>query len=198
MRTTLTALLVLTLATPAHATGEAQRAFALRGLWYSNGFTSRPCNITFVEVNPLLGTYLLVFTNELGQKNLGVNLVDNVLAVQNFGSVQGTLLATYSPDPTVSSTTVINWGASRGFWSRTPDLSGRWFAKGNRKAVCTVIQSSLSTKAEFINAQNQKALAVIKGDTITIDIWGGKKVNLTGRVKSDRIEWDNGTFWTRN
>jgi hypothetical protein len=191
------ALVLLATAAAAHAEGEGKRARALKGLWYMSGDPARPCHVHFREGGPHIGSHLLVFVNERGGRSVGCCLSGNSLVAANWPGEDGSLRAEFSADPRLPENQVIRW-ANKSVWTRVPDLSGGWFKGGDKKLSCKVHQKPQEPNAQFVNEKGERAAAFVMGETIRIEKWGGKTVNLRGKIKGNRIEWDNGSFWVRD
>jgi hypothetical protein len=82
-------------------------------------------------------------------------------------------------------------------WRNTRDdrhrLEGTWYLNGERDKPCEIIptRSGLEARNERGEASS---LAYDRYGSIRARNWEG---GLSGQVRRDRIEWANGTTWTR-
>jgi hypothetical protein len=76
-----------------------------------------------------------------------------------------------------------------------PDISGTWYANGDRSKPCSISQSgdSLTLRNEI----GQTASGHFNGPSQITAQWGGQ--SIVGRIGGalQRINWGNGTFWAR-
>ena len=192
------ALALLTTAPAALAQGNVKQTMALKGLWYMKGESTRPCSIVVRNAGPLTGSHLLMFVNERGDRSFGVLLTPTTFEASNWPGADGTvtLKAEVVTDPKTG-VQKIKW-SGEGFWSRVPDLNGKWLLNGNTKQTCTVTQRTLDPNAQFVNEKGERGAATIMGDTVTVEKWGAKKnMTVKGKIKGNRIEWDTGVVWVR-
>lgn len=72
------------------------------------------------------------------------------------------------------------------------DLQGTWYMNGDRKK-----QTEINGNGRNLQARNEKGdtsrLEIDRSGNVHASDWQG----LTGHVRGNRIEWENGTTWTR-
>ncbi len=79
-----------------------------------------------------------------------------------------------------------------------PDISGRWYANGNPGAVCHITQSG--TSVSLVNEIGVRATGTFDNPSTLSTDWGVfKGGRITGTISGNlrRINWSNGTYWTR-
>lgn len=80
-----------------------------------------------------------------------------------------------------------------------PDISGTWFAQGDRAKRCRIEQSGLSLTLR--NEDGWTATGSFVNPSQITTTWGSfaSRTTVTGRISNDlqTIRWSNGTFWTR-
>lgn len=140
-------------------------------------------------------------TNENGDSSVGNLTSPNQISAPQWQFVTGTL----SGDGTQ-----INWsngtfwarcdrdsgnGGDDGGWDRIR-LNGRWFANGNRNHVCTIQQHHGSLDLQ--NESGDSASGSFTGRHHIVTNWNG--TTIRGHINDDgtRIDWDNGTYWSRD
>jgi hypothetical protein len=99
----------------------------------------------------------------------------------------------------VCATLAIAFGMStRAHAGTLPDITGTWYANGNRSAACRVSQSGSSVS--LTNEQGKTATGrFVDPGRLSTD-WGLMNGGqITGTISSDlrRISWSNGTYWSR-
>ena len=72
-------------------------------------------------------------------------------------------------------------------------LEGTWYLNGNRYRRTEIIPSGRGLVARNENGQTTRLEINRRGDVYARDWQGG----LRGDVRRDRIDWENGTTWTR-
>ena len=74
------------------------------------------------------------------------------------------------------------------------DLEGTWYLNGDRRRRGEIV-SSRGDRLEAVNDRGKRSRLDVdrRGDVRAIDWEHG----LRGKVRRDRIEWNNGTTWTR-
>ena len=79
-----------------------------------------------------------------------------------------------------------------------PDMSGTWFTNGDPNKPDEVLMRP-DGSVVFVNEYGDQALGTIQGDRIWVPTWEtyNHQLGLEGRFRGDRIEWFNGSFWTR-
>ena len=76
---------------------------------------------------------------------------------------------------------------------RDTHLMGRWYFNGERDKPAEIFTSRRGLQARNENGQVTRLELSRSGDVRAVD-WENR---LRGDVKRDRIEWENGTTWTR-
>ncbi|MPZ78693.1 MAG: hypothetical protein GEU77_19505 [Deltaproteobacteria bacterium] len=83
-------------------------------------------------------------------------------------------------------------------WTRTPSrhrrLAGTWYLNGDGDKRVEIVSSRDGIQAKNERGQTSRLEMERDGDVRAVDWEGG----LRGNVKRDRIEWQNGTIWTRS
>ncbi len=110
------------------------------------------------------------------------------------------MTGTLSPDGSQ-----INWSNDT-MWARCqagypgypgygPQLTGTWFANGDRSRRCAIRQRRGSLSLQ--NEAGQTADGDFVGRRAITTNWNGTVIE--GRISRDgnRIDWSNGTYWTR-
>jgi hypothetical protein len=72
-------------------------------------------------------------------------------------------------------------------------LEGRWYSNGERDKPCQIFFSRRGLQAKNEQGQTTRLERVRGGNVRALDWENG----LRGNVRRDRIEWANGTTWTR-
>jgi hypothetical protein len=75
----------------------------------------------------------------------------------------------------------------------TRHLMGRWYFNGERDKPAEIFTSQRGLQARNENGRVTRLVLSRNGDVRAVD-WENR---LRGDVKRDRIEWENGTTWTR-
>ena len=81
------------------------------------------------------------------------------------------------------------WRNTRDDWRR---LEGTWYLNGERDKPCEIV--STRGGLEVRNERGDSSPLVYDRGSIRARDWEG---GLRGQVRGDRIEWANGTTWTR-
>lgn len=80
-----------------------------------------------------------------------------------------------------------------------PDITGTWYAQGDRSKRCRIDQSG--TSLSLRNEDGWTATGSFVNPSEITTRWGrfGAGTTVTGRISSDleTVRWSNGTFWTR-
>ena len=164
------------------------------GQWCAQGDPTKRCSIT-------ANGPFFTLTNEQGSTSSahiqGMN--SNVIVAEQWQLVQGTL----SPDGSQ-----INWsngtywaqcsssgGGGGGGGRRRPNLQGTWYRDGNHSMACSINQHQ--NNLTFTNETGQTAQGKFLGNKNVTANWGGTTINGTLTNNGGRINWDNGTMWSR-
>lgn len=168
---------------------------AFLGTWCAQGDPSKQASIASGGAN---GPFLTL-TNESGSTSYGHLQGPGQIVAPQWQFVTGTL----SPDGDQ-----IQW-SNGSMWARCPgggafpgypgnglQLTGTWFANGDRSRQCRIRQrrGSLSLRNE---AGQDADGSFVRRHLITTN-WNGSVIE--GRISrdGDRIDWSNGTWWTRD
>jgi hypothetical protein len=72
------------------------------------------------------------------------------------------------------------------------DLQGTWYMNGDRNKRAEINRNGGELQAKNENGQPSR-LEVDRRGNVHAPQWNG----VTGHIRGNRIEWDNGTTWTR-
>ena len=86
------------------------------------------------------------------------------------------------------------WQRWRDVRSDRRDLEGTWYLNGDRDRPAEIVSSRRGLQARNEHGQNTRLEIDRRGDVRALDWEGG----LRGDVRGDRIDWENGTTWTRS
>jgi hypothetical protein len=162
---------------------------AFLGAWCAQGDPSKHASISSNGA-------FLTLTNENGDTSPGQYQGQTGIQAPGWQFVTGTL----SPDGRQ-----INWSNGT-FWARCNsggggggrhrlNLTGTWYAQGNRSQSCSIHQSG--SNLQLSNESGGNASGQINGKrTLTTD-WNGTTIGGTVSTDGNRINWDNGTYWIR-
>ena len=111
------------------------------------------------------------------------------------------MTGTLSPDGSQ-----INWSNGT-FWARCNsggggggnhrlNLTGTWYAQGDRSQVL-LHSSDGATTCQLSNQSGDKASGQMNGKRTLTTNWNGNTIGGTVSTNGNRINWDNGTYWTR-
>jgi hypothetical protein len=168
---------------------------AFLGQWCAQGDRNKQASITANGMS-------LTVTNEQGSSSIanyqGMN--QSTIVAPQWQFVTGTLSSDGSR---------INWsngtfwarcnsgggGGGGGHYGRLPNLQGTWYRGGNRNQACSIQQNKKNLT--FTNESGQTAQGNFLGPNNLTANWGGQTIN--GRLVNNagRINWDNGTYWSR-
>ena len=165
---------------------------AFLGQWCAQGDSSKT---TSIAAN---GPFLTL-TNEQGSTSTGNyrGMNQNVIVAAQWQFVKGTL----TPDGNR-----INWSNGT-YWARCnqgggghdhgrlPNLQGTWYRSGNHSMACSIQQNRKTLS--FTNESGQTARGQFLGSKNVTANWGGQTINGTLVNNAGRINWDNGTWWSR-
>ncbi len=177
---------------PKHAQAQfpsGQQASAFTGGWCAQGDPTKQASISSNGA-------FLTLTNENGDTSTGQLQGSNSIVAPGWQFVTGTL----SPDGSQ-----INWSNGT-FWARCNsgggggghariNLNGTWYAQGNRSQSCTIHQRG--NQLQLTNEQGDTASGqLIRKRQLTTQ-WNGATIGGTVVPNGNRINWNNGTYWTR-
>jgi len=93
----------------------------------------------------------------------------------------------------------IEW-SNNTYWtrSRTPvvqgsRLDGTWYSGGDRNRVTSIVSTRDGWEARNEQGQPTRLVTDGRNSVVALDWEGG----LRAEIRNDRINWANGTFWTR-
>jgi len=91
------------------------------------------------------------------------------------------------------------WPAAPIHAGTLPDITGTWYAQGDRSKRCRIEQSG--TSLTLRNEDGWTATGSFVNPSRITTTWGsfGSRTTVTGRISNDllTIRWSNGTYWTR-
>ena len=151
----------------------------LVGRWYSNGERQKPVEIHSSRKG-------LQARNEHGDSSRLETRGSNIRALDWEGGLRGHIKRDR-----------IEW-ANGTMWTRTPsrgqNLAGTWYLNGDKGKRVEIVSSRDGLQAKNERGHTTRLQIDHDGDIRALDWEGG----LRGDVKRDRIEWQNGTTWTRS
>jgi hypothetical protein len=170
---------------------QGNQGAAFLGQWCAQGDPNKQASITSN------GGVFFNLTNEQGDTSPGTLQGPNVMSAPGWQFVTGTL----TPDGSQ-----INWsngtncqrcnngGGGGGGWRR-PRIEGTWYRSGNRSQRCSIRRRGDTYRLTSEN--NDSATGSWDSRHQLTTNWSG--TIITGIVTNggNRINWDNGTFWTR-
>jgi hypothetical protein len=168
-----------------------QQASAFLGGWCAQGDPTKQASIS-------ANGPFLTLTNENGDTSPGNLQGQTGIVAPGWQFVSGTL----SPDGGQ-----INWSNGT-FWARCNsggggggggrrrlNLNGTWYPQGNRSQSCTIHQRG--NNLSLTNEQGSNASGQVTGRRSLSTNWDGTTISGTVVPNGNRINWDNGTYWTR-
>jgi hypothetical protein len=168
-----------------------QQSSAFTGAWCAQGDPTKHASISNNGA-------FLTLTNENGDTSTGQLQGQTGIVAPGWQFVNGTL----SPDGSQ-----INWSNGT-FWARCNsggggggggrrrlNLNGTWYAQGNRSQSCSIHQRG--DNLQLSNQQGDNANGQITGKRQLTTNWGGTTIGGTVTPNGNRINWNNGTYWTR-
>jgi hypothetical protein len=170
-----------------------QDVAAFLGTWCAQGDPSKQASIAAGQ-----GMFLTL-TNEAGSTSYGHLQAPGQIIAPEWQFVVGRL----SPDGSQ-----INWsngsmwarcpagGAWPGWPGYFPQLTGTWFANGDRSRRCSISQQQGSLSLQNEVGQGANGSFVRRRDISTN--WNGTVINGHLSRDGNRIDWSNGTYWVRD
>jgi hypothetical protein len=159
---------------------------AFTGAWCAQGDPTKQASIADN------GGGFLTLKNENGDTSPGQYQGQTGIVAPGWQFVTGTL----SPDGSQ-----INWSNGT-FWARCDsggnrrlNLTGTWYAQGNRSQSCSIRQRG--NNLQLSNQSGDTATGQMNGKRTLITKWNGTNIGGTVSANGNRINWDNGTYWTR-
>ena len=158
------------------------------GQWCAQGDPSKTASITSN------GGVFFNLTNELGDTSPGNLQGPNVMSAPGWQFVTGTLTPDGSQISWSNGTFWARCNNGGGGWRR-PHIEGTWYRSGNRSQRCYIRRRGDTYR--ITNEANATATGSWDSRRQLTTNWGG--TIITGIVTSggNRINWNNGTFWTR-
>ena len=163
------------------------KAAAFTGAWCAQGDPTKQASIADNGA-------FLTLTNENGDTSTGQYQGQNGIVAPGWQFVTGTLSQDGSQ---------INWSNGT-FWARCNtgggghqrlNLTGTWYAQGNRSQSCSIRQRG--NNLQLSNQSGDNASGQITGKRQLTTNWNGTSIAGTVTANGNRINWDNGTYWTR-
>ena len=161
---------------------------AFTGAWCAQGDPSKHASIAD-------NGGFLTLTNETGDTSPGQYQGKTGIVAPGWQFVTGTL----SPDGSQ-----INWSNGT-FWARCNsgggggrrrlNLTGTWYAQGNRSQSCSIQQRG--NNLQLSNESGGNASGQMNGKRTLTTNWNGTTIGGTVSDNGNRINWDNGTYWIR-
>jgi hypothetical protein len=161
------------------------------GAWCAQGDPTKHASISSNGV-------FFNLTNESGSTSIGHMDAgsENVLVADEWQFVQGTLS---------SNGNQINWSNGT-FWARCnngggggggrrPNIDGTWYRGGDHAQACYIKQRGKNLK--LTNEGGSTATGSLDEKRHVTTNWNGTTIGGTIAKGGDRIDWDNGTYWTR-
>jgi hypothetical protein len=78
-------------------------------------------------------------------------------------------------------------------WGGRNSLEGTWYSGGARDKVASIVSTRDGWEARNEHGQNTRLVPDGRGFVRALDWEGG----LRAEIRDDRIDWANGTHWTR-
>ncbi len=161
---------------------------AFTGAWCAQGDPTKQASISDNGA-------FLTLTNENGDTSTGQYQGQNGIVAPGWQFVTGTLSQDGSQ---------INWSNGT-FWARCNtggggghqrlNLTGTWYAQGSRSQSCSIRQRG--NNLQLSNESGDHASGQLTGKRQLTTNWNGTNIAGTVTANGNRINWDNGTFWTR-
>jgi hypothetical protein len=167
---------------------QGNQGAAFLGQWCAQGDPNKQTSITSN------GGVFFNLTNEQGDTSPGNLQGPNVMSAPGWQFVTGTL----TPDRSQ-----INWSNGT-YWARCnnggggwrrPRIEGTWYRSGNRSQRCSIRRRGETYR--LTNEANASATGSWDSRHQLTTNWSGTIINGFVTSGGNRINWDNGTFWTR-
>jgi hypothetical protein len=166
-----------------------QSAAAFTGAWCPQGDSTKHASISSNGA-------FLTLTNENGDTSPGQLQGQNSISAPGWQFVTGNLNQDGSR---------INWSNGT-FWARCDsgggggnhnrlNLTGTWYAQGDRSQSCSIRQRG--NNLQLSNQSGDQASGQVNGKRTLTTSWNGNTIGGTVSTNGNRIDWDNGTYWTR-
>jgi hypothetical protein len=166
---------------------------AFLGQWCAQGDRSKQASISANGLS-------LKVTNEQGSSSIAnyQGMDQNTIVAPQWQFVTGSLSSDGSRIDWSNGTfwaRCNSGGGGGGGRGRLPNLQGTWYRSGNRSMSCSIQQNRKGLT--FINESGQTAQGKFLGSRNVTANWSGQTINGTLVNNAGRINWDNGTFWSR-
>ncbi len=170
---------------------DPQQGSGFFGAWCPQGDPNKHASISGNGV-------FLNLTNENGDTSIGNLQGSNQIQAPQWQFVTGTLNNDGSQ---------INWSNGT-YWARCenddgggggirwPNLTGTWFANGDRSRSCSIRQRH--GRLSLQNESGQGANGNFNDSRHISTNWAGTAIQGRIRQHGNRIDWDNGTYWIRS
>ncbi len=178
------------LAMPASLPQGMSQGSGFLGAWCSQGDPTKQASISGNGV-------FFNLTNETGDTSPGhlQGMQQNVMVADGWQFVQGTLGQDGNR---------INWSNGT-FWARCnsgggggghrPNIDGTWYRGGDHSQACYITQHGKNLR--LTNEAGDKAKGSFDSKRHVTTNWSGTTIGGTITSSGDRINWENGTYWTR-
>src|SRR3984957_14614028 len=161
------------------------------GQWCAQGDPNKQTSITSN------GGVFFNLTNEQGDTSPGTLQGPNVMSAPGWQFVTGTL----TPDGSqINWSNGTNWqrcnngGGGGGGWRR-PRIEGTWYRSGNHSQRCSIRRRGDTYR--LTSETNDTATGSWDSRHQLTTNWSGTIITGIVTNSGNRINWDNGTFWTR-
>jgi hypothetical protein len=178
---------------PAHAQPAGS---GFLGEWCAQGDSNKRTSITNNGPGPFF-----TLTNENGDSSPG-NLQgnqQNVMVAPGWQFVRGTLSGDGGridwSNGTFWARCRSNGGGGGGDWGHRPNIDGTWYRSGDQSQRCYIRQRGGNLK--LTNEAGATASGSFDDRRHITTNWSGTTIGGTIASRGDRINWDNGTYWTR-
>ena len=182
-------LLISSQITRTLAAPQGNQGAGFVGQWCAQGDPSKQTSITSN------GGVFFNLTNENGDTSPGNLQGPNTMSAPGWQFVTGTLTGDGSQ---------INWSNGT-FWARCnngggggwrrPRIEGTWYRGGNRSQRCYIRRRGQTYT--LTNEANASATGSWDSRRQLTTNWSGTVISGIVTNGGSRINWDNGTFWTR-
>jgi hypothetical protein len=167
--------------------GPNPQSNAFLGAWCPQGDPTKHASIS--ASGPML-----TLTNENGDTSPGQYQGQTGIVAPGWQFVTGTLSSDGSQ---------INWSNGT-YWARCDsgggggrrlNLTGTWYAQGDRSRSCSIQQRG--SNLQLSNESGGSASGQMNGKRTLTTNWNGTTIGGTVSSNGNRINWDNGTYWIR-
>ncbi len=169
----------------AFAQGSFNQGGPFVGTWCAQGDPTRRASIA------QNGPFNLSLTNESGSTSAGMitGPSGRQITAPQWNLVQGTLSADGQ---------TIAW-SNNTFWTRCSrqyaDVQGTWYVSGDQSRPCRIDQFNGSISLR--NEVGQTGSGSFTGARRLATVWSGNSILGMISRNYNRIDWSNGTYWTR-